>query len=114
MGQTLEDIRGIVAGFEGVVEGTSYGAPSFKVGGKLMVCYATNKAAEPDTLVARVGFDQRDDLIAEEPEIYYLKDHYAPYPYVLVRMSRIGHDALAGLLEAAWRFTLAEISRSRK
>ncbi len=114
MGQTVENIREIVDGFDDVAEGTSYGAPSFKVGGKFMACYATNKAAEPNTLVVRVGFDQRDDLIAEQPDIYYLKDHYAPYPYVLVRMDRIAADALAGLLEAGWRFTRAEFGKTRK
>ncbi|HNQ14511.1 MAG TPA: hypothetical protein PKM58_03045 [Pyrinomonadaceae bacterium] len=114
MGQTLEDIREIVGKFDDVTEGTSYGAPSFKIGGKLLACYATNKAAEPNTLVVRVGFDQRDDLIVEQPGVYYLKDHYAPYPYVLVRMDRIAADALAGLLEAGWRFTRSELGRSRK
>ena len=53
-----------------------YGSPALKVGGQMVACIASNKSAEPGTLVLRTTFEQRDALIAEEPEIYYLKPHY--------------------------------------
>ena len=34
----------------------------------------------------RMPVDQRDALIAEAPDVYYLKPHYEPYPCVLVRL----------------------------
>jgi len=81
-----------------------YGAPALKVHGQLLACVATNKSAEPNTLVARVGFEQREELLKQDPQTYYLKPHYENYPGVLVRLSRIDPDALRSLLELAWRF----------
>lgn len=105
-------VREIATAFEDVQESTTYGAPSFKVGGKLMVCPAINKSAEPNSLAVCVGFDHRDELIAAEPRVYYLTDHYADHPYVLVRLSEIRRDSLQGLLRMAWQFVSAK-SRGR-
>ena len=88
-----------------VEPGTMYGAPAVKVRGHMFACMASHKSAEPNTLVVLVGFDQRDKLIAADPETYYLKDHYLNYPSVLVRLSRIPRDALRELLLKGWRFT---------
>src|SRR5262245_41620923 len=73
----------------------------------MFACMASHKSAEPNTLVVLVGFDQRDALIASDPETYYLKDHYLNYPSVLARLSRIRPDALRDLLLKAWRFTVS-------
>ena len=40
--------------------------------------------------------------------MYYFTDHYANYPMVLVRLSRIHPEALRDLLGAAWRFVTAK------
>lgn len=71
----------------------------------MFACMASHKSAEPNTLVLRVGFERRDELLAGDPAVYYLKDHYSNYPVVLVRLSRVGSDALADLLRIAWRLT---------
>ena len=85
-------------------ESTMYGVPALKVRGHMFVCMASHKSAEPNTLVALVGFEERTALIAADPETYYLKDHYLNHPSVLVRLSRIRPDALEDLLLKAWRF----------
>jgi hypothetical protein len=88
-----------------VQEGTMYGAPALKVRGRMFACMASHKSAEPNTLVVIVGFDQRNALIAADPETFYLKDHYVNHPSVLVRLSRIPPHALRELLLKGWRFT---------
>jgi hypothetical protein len=100
---TFRNVRAIGRELPGAEEATSYGAPSLKVGGKMFACMATNKAAEPNTLVVHIDFAQRDALIAEDPDTYYLKEHYVNYPVVLVRLSRVNADALRDLLTGAWR-----------
>jgi hypothetical protein len=90
-----------------VEESTMYGAPALKVRGRMFACMASHKSAEPGTLVVRIEFSARDELIATEPAIYYLKDHYVDYASVLVRLSRISPDALRDLLLSAWRFVSA-------
>jgi len=83
---------------------TSYGQPTLKVRGKMFVCMAANKAAEPDTLVVMMDIADRDLLIEEDPDTYYLKEHYVPYPCVLVRLARVSPDALRDLVIGAHRF----------
>jgi hypothetical protein len=90
-----------------VEESTTYGTPSLKVRGKMFACIASHKSAEPNTLVVRVPFDQRDELIAADPVTYYLTDHYVGYASVLVRLARVDPDALRDLLLTAWRFANA-------
>src|ERR1044071_3723032 len=77
---------------------TMNGAPALKVRGRMFACMASHKSAEPNTLVVIVGFDQRNALIAADPETFYLKDHYVNHPSVLVRLSRIPPHALRELL----------------
>jgi hypothetical protein len=111
---TFAAIRALARELPDVEPARMYGAPALELGGRFLACMATNKAAEPNTLVVAVGFEQRDALVASAPETYYLKDHYADYPVVLVRLSRIRTDALQALLREAWHFVHAQpVSRKR-
>lgn len=107
-------VRKVASGLPDVVEGTAYGSPAFKVRGKLLTCLAVHKSAEPGTLVVSIGFDERAQLIAADPETYYLKDHYLAYPVILVRLSRIHPDALRDLLKTARRFVAEKRLKRRK
>jgi hypothetical protein len=94
-----------------VEESTMFGTPALKVRGKMFACIASHKSAEPGTLVVRMDFGQRDELIATDPSTYYLTDHYVGYSTVLVRLSRVHPDALRDLLLSAWRFISASDRR---
>jgi hypothetical protein len=109
---TFETVRAIGATLPGVEEGTAWGVPALKLRGALLACAASHKSAEPGTLVVRIGADQRDAMIADDPATYYLKPHYEGYPCVLVRLAAIDRAALADLLHAAWRF-VDPIARKR-
>jgi hypothetical protein len=86
---------------------TTWGHPSLKVRGKMFVCIASNKSAEPDTLVVMMDFADRDALLDDDPDTYYLKDHYVGYPCVLVRLARVQPDALRDLVIGAHRYVIA-------
>ena len=109
----FKKVRVAAAGLADVEEATSWGAPALKVRGKMFVCQAINKAAEPNTLAVRMDFAQRDALIEEAPDVYYLKDHYVDYPCVLVRLSRVHPDALRDLVRAAYQFVSASTPKRR-
>jgi len=99
--------------FPGVVESTAYGSPALKVRGKLLACVPTHRSAEPGSLAVRVDFDDRAQLLAEAPDLYYVTDHYDGYSAVLVRLSRITPDILRDLLGMAYKFvTRKAASRS--
>jgi hypothetical protein len=93
------------------------GSPVLKVGGAFMAGLATHRSAEPDTLVVRVGFEERGCLLEDAPDTYYVTDYYRSHPVVLVRLSRIDRDALRDLLSMSWRLTLLKArkrGRSRR
>jgi hypothetical protein len=92
---------------------TTWGKPTLKVRGKMFVCIASHKSAEPDTLVAMMDFADRDALIEDDPDTYYLKDHYVGYPCVLVRLSRVHPDALRDLVVGAHRY-VSEKKKKKK
>lgn len=100
----FDTVRKLAHEFAGVEDSTSYGSPSLKVRGKLLACIPRHKSAEPGSLAVCIRFDDRDELIAAAPDIYYMTDHYLNYPSVLVRLSRIESDALKDLLGMAWSF----------
>lgn len=87
-----------------VERSVTWGADAVKVRGKLIACLAIHKSAEPNSIVVKIPMDQRDDLIAAEPDVYYVTQHYVNYSSVLVRLSRIQRDALRDLLAMASRF----------
>jgi hypothetical protein len=112
-GVTFDTVRKIARTLPGVEDATAYGSPAIKVNGTLMACIAVNKAAEPNSLMVRIDFDQRDAMIEEAPETYYLKDHYAPYPSVLVRLSQVSEAELRDILKASWRFVTSKMKRKK-
>jgi hypothetical protein len=93
---------------------TAWGQPALKVRGKMFMCIASHKSAEPNTLVVMMDFPDRDALIEDDPGTYYLKDHYLNYPCILVRLSRVHPDALRDLVIGAHRFVSAKASSKRR
>ena len=104
-------VRELAMALPDVEESTIHGAPSLKVRGKLLACPALHQSAEPGSLAVRIGFDQRAELLAAEPRVYYVTDHYVNYPTVLVRLSQVHRDSLRDLLGMSWRFVSANVKR---
>src|ERR1700723_2776262 len=100
----FDTVRKIALRLPGVEASTAWGAPALKVRGKLLACVPTHRSAEPNSLVVRVGFDDRAELLAAAPDVYYVTDHYLGYSSVLVRLSRVSPDVLRDLLRMAHKF----------
>ena len=107
----FDTVRKIGLTLPGVEESTSYGAPALKVHGKLLACVPTHRSAEPGSLVVRVDFNARAELLAAAPDVYYVTEHYLNYTAVLVRMSRVTPDALRDFLGMAHKFVTAHRAR---
>src|SRR5436189_6430073 len=106
-------VREIALALPDVEESTIHGAPSLKVRGKLLACPAIHRSAEPGTIAVRIDRAERAKLLENEPDIYYVTDHYENYPTVLVRLPRINRAALKKLLDTAWRFVSAKSKATR-
>lgn len=103
---SFDTVRKIGLALPGVEEGTSYGSPALKIGGKMFACVPSHKSAEVGSLAIRIDFEQRAELLAADPETYYITEHYLNYPAVLLRLSRATPDMLRDLLGTARRFVL--------
>ena len=73
----------------GVNESPYYGVRALKLNGRMPACTPVNRSAEVNSAVVAMGFEQRDALLKRHPLLYYITDHYAPHPTVLVRLSRM-------------------------
>ena len=94
---TYETVCEIAFALPNVEDGTSYGAPALKIGGKkLFVRWRDDLNA----VVVRSTFEEREELMAADPNVYFITDHYLNYEYVLVNLVTVSKEALA---EMIWR-----------
>ena len=108
----FERVRMVGASLPGVEASTRYdGSPVLKVGGSFMAGLATHESAEVDTLVLRYGIEDRQWLLEDAPDTYYLTDYYRKYPLVLVRLARVSEDALRDLLTVSRTLTLVKTAK---
>ena len=104
---TREEIRALVLALPETEEGTAYGYPSFKAGGKFL----TRVRDEDDSIVVYVpSIDERDMLIEAEPATFHLTDHYRSYPIVLARIATVDPDWLQASLTRRWRRVVSKKS----
>lgn len=107
----FDTVRKIGLAFPGVEESSAYGSPALKVRGKLLACIPVNRSAEPGSLAVRVDLNDRAELLAGAPDVYYVTDHYVGYHAVLVRLSRVTPDVLRDLLGMAYKFVTRKAAR---
>src|SRR5262245_45170137 len=98
-GVSFDTVREIVRELPGAVEGTSYGTSAFHVGKTLFV----RQHQDGESLVVRIDPEERALLVTANPKTYSFTDHYADYPWILVRMASVGRQELRELLMQAWR-----------
>jgi hypothetical protein len=113
MARRADFARGRKVGLKipGLEEGKAWNGPCLKAGNKIAACMATHKSAEPGTLAVVVGEDIRDELIEGDPDVYYVKEHYVPWPTVLVRLALIDDVVLRDLLMMAARYRRDETAK---
>jgi hypothetical protein len=92
-----------------VEEATSYGTPSLKARGRFLARLKEDGV----TLALRCPFELRETLLRDEPDLFFLTDHYRDYPAVLVRLPRIQKARLKAVLRQAWD-TVVQPSEAKK
>jgi len=107
----FDAVRKMGLALPGVEESTAYGSPALKVRQKLLACVPAHRSAEPGSLAVRVDFDDRAELLAADPDVYYVTDHYLNHNTVLVRLSRVTPDVLRDLIGMAHKFVTSHEAR---
>ena len=109
----LHDLRRVALALPDAVE--EPGDPCFRVGGKQFVWTWRErvhprkaKVPRPDVLAVRVpDLQDKEALIASDPESFFTEPHYDGYAIVLVRLPVVGTDALAEVVADSYRCVAA-------
>jgi hypothetical protein len=99
---SLDSVWNAGLALPGVVAGVHYGASALKLNGRMLACRPVNRSAELNSIVLSVGVDCRARLLKARPDLYYVTDHYAPHPVILLRLSCVSRGELARTLKEAW------------
>jgi hypothetical protein len=94
------DVVALGTALPGVEESTWYRTPALKVRGK---GFCRLKEDGEALVVPVVDLEDKEALLRSDTEVFFTTPHYDGNAYVLVHLDRIGRDALAELVEDAWR-----------
>jgi hypothetical protein len=97
---TWQDVVDLALAYPGVEEAVSYGEPSLKVRKSLVARW---RVADDSIVLLDVDRFERDHLLAQEPEVYFLEPHYQPHEIVLARLPAADLAAIAMYVERRWR-----------
>src|SRR4051812_21452533 len=109
----LTRVRAIAAKLNETEEGTTFGFPAFKVRGKTFAWFPKKKEVEPGSLGVRMSIVERDYLIGEDPNAYYVTPHYYDYPSILARVELLSDKKLRELLESGYEFMQTDEKRRK-
>jgi hypothetical protein len=107
---TFEKVREAALKIPDVEECSAYGLRGFKVRKKLFLVFREKLGAA----VFRATFEQRDAMMAEDPETFFTNDHYRNYPWVMGRVTKLRAPVLSGLLQMALKYAMAEPAKKAK
>ena len=106
---TFDDVRLVALSLPDAEESTSYGTTAFKRKGKLFLRFHQ----DGESLVVPMDFEDREMLMAEQPQTFYITDHYLHYPYILVRLASVRSDQIPDLLRKAWQRVATQTRHKR-
>ena len=97
---TEADARRIALALPGAFEKASYeGQASFRTKARIFA-FLTH---DPKGLLVWVDSkEERDALVASEPDKFFTSRHYAGQPAFLIRLEAVGSDELAELITDSW------------
>jgi hypothetical protein len=98
---TEDDVRHIALELPGAFERASYGGrPSWRTAPRMFAWIRD----EPEALVVWVGsLEDKEALLASEPEKFFTTSHYDGHPVVLVRLAAVDLTELGELITDSWR-----------
>lgn len=102
------DVVACVSALPDVAESTSYGKPAVKHRGKLI---AGTTAPGPGSFVLVATADEKDVLLATDPDTFWETEHYRGYGALLVRYGTPARERIALMLARRWWDTATAAER---
>jgi hypothetical protein len=98
---TEDDVRRIALGLPETIEKPWFGTPGFRVKDKGFL--RIRSEAEGALVVFVADLDEKEALLAADPEVFFTTPHYDGHPTVLVRLDAVAPDELEELIIDSWR-----------
>jgi hypothetical protein len=104
--------RKIALSFPGTRERWSQGGPVIDIDGAYFVRIGTR---EPDSVQLKLeSFEERDAMIAAEPELFFITDHWKSYKGLLARLSALDAKTFRALLKQRVAVLAAQKAKKKK
>ena len=99
LGVSITAARQLLLDLPNVVEGRSYGMPSFLLNGRFLARFRD----EDTVLVLQLAtISEREVLMDLDPAAFFFTEHYRNYPAVLVRLAEVAAPLLTDVVTEAW------------
>jgi len=103
-GVSVPAARRLLLGLPNVVEGRSYGMPSFLLNGRFLARFRDDDTV---LVVQLATIGEREVLMELDPRAFFFTEHYRNYPAVLVRLAEVALPLLSDVVTDAWRHVSA-------
>ena len=98
-GVSVTAARQLLLDLPNVVEGRSYGMPSFLLNGRFLARFGD----EDTVLVLQLAtINEREVLMDLDPGAFFFTEHYRNYPAVLVRLAQVAASLLTDVVTESW------------
>jgi hypothetical protein len=98
---TEKDVRRIALALPEVIEKLWFNSPGYRVKDKGFL--RIRSEAEGGLVVFVTDLDEKEALLASDPEKFFTTPHYDGYPTVLVNLAAVDTDELTELIVDSWR-----------
>lgn len=100
-GVSVRAARELLLRLPNVVEGRSYGMPSFLLNGRFFARFRD----EDTVLVLQLAtIGEREVLMELDSGAFFFTEHYRNYPAVLVRLAEVAAPLLTDIVMESWRY----------
>ena len=103
-GVEVADARRLLLALPNVVEGRSYGMPSFLLNGRFLARFRDDDTV---LVVLLATIAERDVLMDLQPRAFFFTEHYRNYPAVLVRLAEVPPPLLSDVITESWKHVSA-------
>src|SRR5437899_1899733 len=110
-GVRVAEVQRMLRKLPDVVEGRSYGMPSFLLNGRFLARF---RDGDTVLVVQLATIGERDVLMELDPRAFFFTEHYRNYPAVLVRLAEVARPLLIDVVTEAWRHVASLPPRPRK
>ena len=98
-GVRVAEVQRMLCKLPDVVEGRSYGMPSFLLNGRFLARF---RDGDTVLVVQLATIGERDVLMELDPRAFFFTEHYRNYPAVLVRLAEVPPALLSDVLRESW------------